>query len=237
MNFKYLCQQYGLGRFQTAAPLTSGTVSQVWRLDTDDGTFLVRTLTGKAQGQLEWSIHRHLRERRFTATPAILVPYFEQDGGWYQVQEHLSGIMPDPSAPGTAAAMGRTVRALTDALSDFPGGPVIHGDLGPWNMVEREGALSVIDFGAARPGHPLFDAAAALGGVINHSPEGERLRACREFLTALGGDTACLPEQLRLWAEEGAARWKGTPMEAKFYNALNWAEEHWNELQTHTHDR
>ena len=86
MNFKYLCTQYQLGRFQSVVPLKSGTVAQVWRLETDNGIFLVRTLTSREQGGREWNIYRHVRKRNFTAMPAILVPYFEQDGLWYQVQ-------------------------------------------------------------------------------------------------------------------------------------------------------
>ena len=85
MNFKYLCQQYNLGRFQSAAELTSGTVSRVWKLDTDCGPFLVRTLTGREQGEREWKLFRHLRDRGFAAMPAIVVPVLEQGGVWYQV--------------------------------------------------------------------------------------------------------------------------------------------------------
>lgn len=237
MDLSYLCAQYGLGRLQRAEELSPGTSARVWRLETEGSVYLLRTLRDREQGELERDICAHLRGRGFAAVPHIPVPLVQREGRWYQVQEHISGTMPDPARPGVAGKMGRTVRGLMEALSDFPGGPVIHGDLGPWNMVEREGDLWIIDFGSARPGDPWFDPAAALGGVINHSPEELRLSACRDFMTGLGGDAACLRRQLRLWAEEGAARWKGAPMEQKFYNALNWAEEHWHELQTDTHDR
>lgn len=115
MNFKYLCQQYGLGRFQTACPMDSGTVARVWKLTTDQGMFLVRSLTEKEQGEMEWKIHQHLRGRGFTAMPAILVPYFEQDGLWYQVQELCPGKRPSPERPGTAGRIATMVTQLMRA--------------------------------------------------------------------------------------------------------------------------
>ena len=229
MNFKYLCQQYGLGRFQTACPMDSGTVARVWKLTTDQGAFLVRSLTEKEQGEREWKLHQHLRGRGFTAMPAILVPYFEQDGLWYQVQTFLDGTMPDPAQPGMAAAMADTAKRLTAALADYPSGTVIHGDLGPWNLLKGEdGQISVIDFGEVRPGDPCFDYAALLAGIINHAPAEARETACREFLAELDCDRTGLLEQLRLWAAEGICRWTGKNenMVSRFHHALNWAEEH-----------
>lgn len=118
MNFKYLCTQYQLGRFRHAAELDPGTSSQVWRLETDSGIFLVRTLTDREQGEREWNIHRHLRKRNFTAMPAILVPYFEQDGLWYQVQEYCHGKRPSPERPGTAGRIANMVTQLMMAAAD-----------------------------------------------------------------------------------------------------------------------
>lgn len=233
MNFKYLCTQYQLGRFRHAAELDPGTSSQVWRLETDNGIFLVRTLTDREQGEREWSIHRHLRKRNFTAMPAILVPYFKQDGLWYQVQDFVSGVMPDPARPGMASAMARLARELENALADYPGGPVIHGDLGPWNLVQCEdGRLMVIDFGEARTGDPYFDYAALFGGVVNHTPAELRETVCREFLTALDCDRVRLLEQLRCWAEQGVRDWTGKSdqMIARFNHALSWAKEHLYDL-------
>ena len=228
MNFKYLCDQYQLGRFRSAAELNPGTSSQVWRLDTDRGSFLVRTLTGKEQGEREWSIYRHLRERGFTAIPTVFVPCFEQAGQWYQVQEYLTGTMPDPSLPGMAATMAVLAKQLSAALS-----PMIHGDLGPWNMVTMaDGRLMVIDFGESAPGDPCFDFASLLGGVINHTPPEMRQQVCGDYIRALNCDRTHLLEQLRLWAEQGTAYWTGKneTMAARFYHALSWAKEHIYEL-------
>ena len=113
MNFKYLCQQYQLGRFRSAAELDPGTVAQVWRLVTDSGAFLVRTLKDEEQGEREWGIYQHLRARGFTAMPAILVPCFEQGGLWYQVQEFCSGTRPSPDRPGTAGRIAEMAVELT----------------------------------------------------------------------------------------------------------------------------
>ena len=233
MNFRYLCTQYQLGNFRSASQLDSGTVSQVWRLESDEGMFLVRSLTGKEQGEREWSIHQHLRRRGFTAMPAIIVPYFEQGGLWYQVQEYLDGTMPDPTQSGMAAALAKLAKELAAALSDYPDGQMIHGDLGPWNLLQQaDGVLRVIDFGAARFGDPYFDVASLLAGVINHTPAELRESICGVYLRELDCDRSRLLEQLGCWAEEGKKRWAGVneAMTARFDHALNWAKEHIYEL-------
>lgn len=290
MKFNDLCQQYSLGTLQGTVPVRPGTTAQVWRLDTDRGAFLVRTLAGREQGEREWAITQHLLSRGFSRVPAILTagcgaPTVELDGVWYQVQELLPGGMPRPEEPGTAAAMARMVKELAGALADcppmegadrfelgaaweegrkfwplletpfspeqaaaeiarclaLPEGErrVIHGDLGPWNMIQNgDGTVSVIDFGAARMGDPCFDCVSALGGVINHTPPERRAAVCRDFLGELDCGRQRLMEQLRLWAWRGLAQWailagRGVPaakMAARFCHALSWAEENLYDL-------
>lgn len=290
MKFNDLCQQYSLGTLQGIAPVRPGTTAQVWRLDTDQGAFLVRTLAGKEQGEREWTITQHLLSRGFSRFPAILTasggaPMVERDGVWYQMQELLPGGMPHPEEQGTAAAIARMVRELAGALADCPpieaadrfelgaaweGGrefwplletpfspeqaaaeiarcralpererQVIHGDLGPWNMIQNgDGSVSVIDFGEARMGDPCFDFASALGGVINHTPPECRAAVCRDFLGELDCDRQRLMEQLRLWVWRGLAQWailagQGVPaakMASRFCHALSWAEENLYDL-------
>lgn len=229
MNFKYLCQQYNLGRFLGAAELDPGTESRVWKLDTEGGAFLVRTLRDREQGQQEWDVYRALRSGGFAAMPAILVPCAEQGGVCYQVQEHLTGTMPDPAEPGVAATMARTAKELAAAM---PAG-MIHGDLGPWNMLLHDnGQLAVIDFGELRQGDPCFDFASLFGGVINHTPADLRRQVCGEFLHELACDRERLLEQLRLWAEQGIEEWqdRSEKMVSRFINARTWAEENLHEL-------
>ena len=229
MNFKYLCTQYQLGRFQRVTELNTGTSSQVWKLDTDGGAFLVRTLRDKEQGEREWKIFRHLRGCCFNAMPTILVPCVEQNGVCCQVQEYLSGSMPDPSRPGAAVAMARLAREMACALPEG----VIHGDLGPWNLLLCEDErLRVIDFGEARCGDPYFDYASLFGGVINHTPAEQRKAVCGEFLRELDCDRKHLLEQLNCWAEQGIEAWSGRSekMVSRFINARNWAEEYIYEL-------
>ena len=126
MNFKYLCDQYQLGRFRSVEQQTPGTVARVWRLETDNGIYLVRTLCDREQGELEWNIHQHLRSRGFTAMPAILVPYIEQGGLWVQVQEFCSGKRPSTECPSTARNVANMVTQLMRAAEgctqtvDFP---------------------------------------------------------------------------------------------------------------------
>ena len=121
-----LCRRYHLGNVRSFTPVNPGTVAQVWNLETDMGRYLLRTLTGQAQGELEWAIFRHLRGAGFDRSPAILttrsgVPMAELDGVWYQVQEYCPGTRPDPSAPGTAGKIAETVVELTRALAGFWG--------------------------------------------------------------------------------------------------------------------
>lgn len=229
MNFKYLCQQYNLGRFQSAAELTSGTVSRVWKLDTDCGPFLVRTLTGREQGEREWKLFRHLRDRGFAAMPAIVVPVLEQGGVWYQVQEYLEGAMPDPALPGMASALADMAKGLSRALPEG----MIHGDLGLWNLLLcADGRLMVIDFGEACPGDSLFDAATLFAAIINHTAPEQRTAVCGAFLREMNCDKNLLLEQVHNWAEQGKARWAGVneAMTARFDHALSWAKEHIYEL-------
>jgi len=234
MDVKHICKQYELGQLLNAVPLNPGTEAQVWRMDTEKGSFLLRTLRGPEQGALEWKLFCHLSQGGFPHLAGILTtadgqPVTEQDGVWYQLQQLLPGDMPNPMIPGVPAAVARTLKNLARCMPDG----MIHGDLGPWNMVRNEdGTISVIDFGAAREGDSYFDYAAAFGGVINHTPAEERARVCREFLNELDADRGRLLEQLRLWAEEGIAQWSGKSetMVARFHNALRWAKENLYEL-------
>lgn len=125
MDFESLSKLYELGTIERIASLKSGTVAQVWRMETSCGAFLVRTLAGKEQGELEWSIHQHLRAKGFDRCPTIFLtaegaPCLAVDGSWYQVQRFLPGNMPSPAAPGMPAAIARTVKELVSALSDCP---------------------------------------------------------------------------------------------------------------------
>ena len=113
---------------------------------------------------------------------------------------------------------------------------VIHGDLGPWNLLQTpEGELLVIDFGQARMGDPYFDLASLLAGMVNHTPPARREAVCGEFLAVYRRhaplDRPRLLEQLALWAWRGLARcaqagpgW--AQMAGRFWNGLHWLEEH-----------
>lgn len=96
-----------------------------------------------------------------------------------------------PAAPGVLAASaeatlarlaaslpGLDVRRLSDSIRTVPallkGRPsgFVHGDFVPANVLVREGAVvALLDFEAARPGDPLFDAAWFRWIVGYHHPE------------------------------------------------------------------
>lgn len=111
---------------------------------------------------------------------------------------------------------------------------VIHGDLGPWNLLETERGIVVVDFGEARMGDPYFDLASVLAGFINHAAEAGRPQVLTEFLTVWGDvDRRRLREQTALWTWRGVAQWlaQGEPavrekMVGRFLFALSWMEEH-----------
>ena len=257
MDFEKIGAAFG------SAPLfweevSGGTSARVWT-PAGGETLLLRTLTDAEQGEKEWLITRHLRERNFVHTPDIIPtasgePFFELDGVFYQLQRRIDGTRPDPAKPGTVEKCVKLVLSLEEALADCPaidgkdrfslreawqqgragwdsleiGVPlaeadaaveqcagmeagaqqVIHGDLGPWNMIEdADGELAIIDFGEARMGEPYFDVASLYGGILNHSRDVERPAAAAEFLSAFGGDRERLYAQLRLWAWRGIAQW------------------------------
>lgn len=229
MNFEYLCEEYQLGRLRSAAQLHFGTAAQVWKLETDDGIFALRTLRDREQGEREWNVCRQLRSNGFLRMPAILFPTVAHEGLWYQIQEYCSGTKPDPALPGIAAQMACLAREISAAM---PKG-VIHGDLGPWNLLLGEdGVLYVIDFGEVRPGDPYFDFATLFAGIVNHTAPELREQVCGVFLSELDCDRTRLFKQLHIWAAQGKERWAGIDanMAARFDYALNWAKEHLYEL-------
>lgn len=231
--FKKICKAYALGELQAYEELQGGTDARTWKL-TARGYYLVRTLRDKEQGERELALCVHLIKHDFYDMAVVYdtedgQPALEVGGVWYQVQEFCPGHMPVPGRPGVAARMGQTVKGLA---AHMPEG-MIHGDLGPWNMVVQEGgAIKIIDFGSVREGDSYFDFATAFAGIINHTSDKTRMTACREFLAELNPDRERLLSQLRLWAEEGVRRWQDTDeaMTKRFHHALKWAEEHIHEL-------
>ena len=125
MDASTLCRRYGLGASHRAAPIHPGTVAQVWQASTPSGEVVIRTLTDRAQGEREFLICRHLARQGFRQTPAILTadsgaPAVEQDGTWYQIQQYLPGVRPDPAVPGVPGEIARTAARLEAALETCP---------------------------------------------------------------------------------------------------------------------
>lgn len=106
---------------------------------------------------------------------------------------------------------------------------VIHGDLGPWNMLENCGRLCVIDFGEARMGDAYYDLASAFAGLLNHAPTERRDGLAAEYLAAAGVDRSELKEQLELWIWRGFARCAAegqNGMVRRLLNVRRWAEKY-----------
>lgn len=135
--------------------------------------------------------------------------------------------------PLTLEEADRTVARLS--CLPVEGGQVIHGDLGPWNMLDDGERIRVIDFGAVCLGDPYYDLAAALGGVVNHTSSAERDKAVRAFWDECRAlrpdfDRKRLLNQVSLWAWRGLTACArpdglGPRMAVRFFHALRWKED------------
>ena len=162
--------------------------------------------------------------------PAVAAPADPFDLG--AVWGRYRGSWPQLSLPLSQEEADRAV-ARCRALPE-EGRQVIHGDLGPWNLIAApEGELLVIDFGQARMGDPYFDLASLLAGAVNHAPPALRRQVAGEFLAryraALPLGLPRLRGQLELWAWRGLAQCLCSPadwrqMARRFYSVLAWAE-------------
>lgn len=120
----------------------------------------------------------HLEAVGFTDVPR----FFGRDEQGREVLSYVEGEVatrPWPAALRTTAGiaeLGALVRRFHDAVATYepppgaewltgqramePGWIVTHGDLGPWNVVFREGRpVGFIDFDFAEPAHPLTEVA------------------------------------------------------------------------------
>ena len=156
------------------------------------------------------------------------------------LDELWAAARPGWAGLGLSLSADEADRAVARLAAAEEAGRVIHGDLGPWNMVDDGETVRVIDFGAARLGDPYFDLAAALGGIVNHAEDEERGESVKEFLDACrvllpGFDGRRLKEQFFLWTWRGLAACAlpgglGPAMARRFYHALQWGEETFREL-------
>lgn len=253
-----LAPLYGLGPWTTLIPLRPGTESRLWRFSAAGGSYVLRTLPSREQGETQYRLSLHLTSLG-CSVPSILPaldgsPCVLQDGQWYHLQTFCPGRQPDPVTLGDTARATAAVLSLSAALGacpplaalpapdlaqlwaenrpfwdeatlpmplsladeqiaalrDVPSGPtqLIHGDLGPWNLLLRGKTVLILDFGAARMGDPLFDLAALLGGLLNHAPDHLRPQVLSEFFSVAGAvDRPRLLAQLRLWVWQNVAAW------------------------------
>lgn len=128
--------------------------------DIDDSPF-VRLLSADDEAVFRDQKERFLREARtirdFSTLPGVahILDYFEANGTAYIVMEYVEGetLAAHLKAQGTipAEALFRLFLPLIDSLGSIHAGGVIHRDVSPDNiMVQPDGSLKLIDFGAAR---------------------------------------------------------------------------------------
>jgi Ser/Thr protein kinase RdoA (MazF antagonist) len=146
---------------------------------------------------------RHLAAAGFDGAPRVL-----RAEGDREVLSYLPGeVAADPDwepgrghrLPGYARTddalrqAGVLVRRLHDAAAGFvpretgyrvhphpplPGEIIVHGDLGPWNTVYRNGGpVAFIDFDGAQPGAPVTDLASAAWAFVPLAPPGQLRQA------------------------------------------------------------
>lgn len=152
-----------------------------------------------------------------------------------EILTYMPGDVPDnlgEHTPQQCAAAARIIRALHDALRDFPGCPdgmtVCHNDLSPCNFTFLDGLpAAVIDWDAAAFGDPLDDLAYAAWmwldiGNPENSPEAV-LRGMDAMLDAYGAsDRRGLCERmLGQMARVGAGVF---PTEAQTLATRRWTE-------------
>ncbi len=111
------------------------------------------------------AVLEHLANKNISCAPK----YFGADEKGREILSYMPGEVPDnlgDFSPEQCARAAGIIRRLHDALADFPGCPegmtVCHFDLSPCNFTFGDGMpAAVIDWDAARFGHPMDDLAYA----------------------------------------------------------------------------
>lgn len=159
---------------------------------------------------------RHLDDQGFDAAPVPVGDGFADDGR--EVLTYIEGESPQPAVWNDEAAhrVGELVAALHDAAAGFDPGPdavwapwfardlpgrrpvIGHGDLGPWNILAREGRpVAFIDWDTAGPVDALWELAEVcwlnsqlhdddVGAAQSLPSPAERAAQCRLILDGYG---------------------------------------------------
>lgn len=170
-------------------------------------------------------------EHALSSCPTVRFPaeHFDLAEVWTQARQSWSQLSL-PLSPEDADWAVEQCLQITDRDAQ-----VIHGDLGPWNLLftpDRE--LLVIRLWAGPDGRPLLRRGLPAGWTGEPRPARAPAKACEEFLDEcqlhMPLNLARLRSQLELWVWRGLAQcvcsgpdW--AEMAARFYNALTWAKE------------
>jgi len=190
--------------------LTGGGVNEVVRIGAT-----VRRLTG-AWSPLVHGLLRHVRERGFTAAPAV----HEVTDDGFEILDFLPGEVsnypPTPAAASQTAleSAAELLRAYHDATVGYapgvtegwmlparsPAEVICHGDYAPHNCVlDGERVVGVIDFDTAHPGPRLWDIGYAVyrwapttapGNADGFGTAEQQARRARTFCDRYGLDAA-----------------------------------------------
>ena len=139
----------------TPVPLTGGYWASMFRVPVTgqpDGVasdLVVRFAPHPAMGAKEAEVQRAVAAQGFP-TPSVWVSVRDESrDGWWSVMDFSHG------KPAVVAALD----ALADDQPRAGGEVVCHGDLHPFNVLERGGELVVLDWTGALLAHPCFDLA------------------------------------------------------------------------------
>lgn len=136
------------------------------------------------------AVLEHLRQKNIAFAPH----YFGTDEKNREILSFMPGDVPDNLGDYSAvqcAAAAKIIRALHDALTDFPDCPtgmtVCHNDLSPCNFTFSDGFPSaVIDWDACAFGHPLDDLAYAAWMWLDiGNDENDPAEVCRKLAAML----------------------------------------------------
>ena len=173
--------QSPMSNHEEEVPL-SRPMRRAW-LDRDERSVIHRrgNVVLRETGPWATSVHsllRHLEEVGFAASPRVVGSGFASDGR--ETLSFIAGevIDPNPWSLRGAAAVGRMLRDLYDAVASYRpapdaiwppwfgrelGGPdriISHCDVAPWNIIARNGLpVGLIDWEYAGPVDPLIELA------------------------------------------------------------------------------
>lgn len=122
-QLEQVLSQYEIGKVREVLPMTAGNTSQVWKVDTTEGSWVVRTLKHAQQGEVEYELNAHICKKS-NITPLILStrsnqPYVQVEDTCYNLQIHHDSVPFPVGELDSISNVGRVVGILHRSLKDF----------------------------------------------------------------------------------------------------------------------